>query len=181
LSLLTERGANVDWVVIASIAQTIEAIAVVAALLYAWQQVREARRGSDLGAMWEIFNELSSEEMNNARKIVYQNWKLYQQLGEGQGLDAIPTEARHNATKVANNLNRIGYVVHKGLIPEDLLLDNNRYVIARSWKALKPYVKHLRKEREDAGERGFMEYFEHLATRVSDKYDIDLDEIKFTT
>ena len=164
-----------DWVVIASIAQTIEAIAVVAALLYAWQQVREARRESNLGAIWEIFNELSSEEMNNARKIVYQNRELYQQLADGQGLDAIPHEVRHNATKVANNLNRIGYVVYKGLIPEDLLLDNNKYVIARSWIALEPYVRYVREVRK---EDSFLQYFEYLAERVFDNY-VSRDKVTF--
>lgn len=164
-----------DWVVIASIAQTIEAIAVVVALLYAWQQVKEARRELNLGALWQIFNELSSEEMNDARKTVYQNRELYQQLSDGQGLTDIPHEVRHDATKVANNLNRLGYLVFKGLIPEDLFLDNNRYVIARSWIALEPYVKHVREVRK---EDSFLQYFEHLAKRVFDDY-VNRDEVKF--
>jgi len=89
-----------DWVVIASIAQTIEAIAVLVALIYAWQQVSEARRESNLGAIWEIFNELSSEEMNDARKTVYQNRELYKQLDDGKSLDGVSYEARHKPLRL---------------------------------------------------------------------------------
>ncbi len=47
------------WNVIASIAQCVEAIAVFVALLYAWQQVKAMRQESLLGAVWNIFQELT--------------------------------------------------------------------------------------------------------------------------
>jgi len=162
--------------IIASIMSIIESIAVIMALIYAWRQIKEARRASNLGAIWEIFDMLSSEEMNNARKIVYQSRNHYSSLRQGKELDNIPHEARHNANKVANTLDRVGYLVRKGLIPEDLLLDNQKYIIARSWIALEPYVYYVREIRE---QDSFLEYFQYISDRVFESY-LQKDKVKFT-
>ena len=160
----------------ASVMSIIESLAVIIALIYAWGQVKEARRASNLGAIWEIFDMLSSEEMNNARKVVYKSRNQYSLLQQGKGLDDIPHESRHNANKVANTFDRVGYLVKKGLIPEDLLLDNHKYIIARSWIALEPYVYHTREIR---GQDSFLEYFQYISDRVFQSY-LRKDKVKFS-
>ena len=149
------------WEKLANIGQFVEAIAVVVALLYAWQQIRAIRQEQLLGAIWEIYQELDSSETRQARRYVYCNRAVYQTLaktGESK-LSELPEEARRNAEWVSSTFDRVGYVIHKKLIPPSFVLDAYSHIIARCWIALEPFVQSVRVYRR---EKDYQQYFERL-------------------
>ncbi|GAP13236.1 hypothetical protein LARV_00987 [Longilinea arvoryzae] len=163
-----------NWDFLTAILQTIQTLAVLIALFYAWRQIQEARRETHLGAMWEIYREISSDELNGARKVIIKNREKLLSLCNPGDIKKLPEDVRYAASKTGNHMNRIGYVVRKGLIPEDLLLDGYKYVIGRSWIILEPYISCIREVR---GEESFMGDFEYIAKKVFQKY-LSRDEIK---
>jgi hypothetical protein len=158
-----------NWEALAAVSQLAEAIAVVVALLYAWQQVRAMRREQLLGAIWEIYRELHSSETRHARRYVYRNRALYETLTsiDDSDLSHLPEEARGNAERVGNTFDRVGYVVYQGLIPARFVLDGYYHVIARCWIVLEPFVQAVRAY---TGENSYQQYFEYLALQVFTRY-----------
>ncbi len=158
-----------NWNTVSSIAQTVEAISVVVALLYAWQQIKAIRQEISLGAVWNIFSELSSEQAQRSRKYVYQNREIFAALNEPDGtkLEDLSEEARQHAEKVSNSLDRIGYVVFEKLIPETVVLNGYHNIVARSWIVLEPYIKRVRENRDEAT---YQHHFEYLAQRTFQRY-----------
>lgn len=151
------------WEIIAAISQLAGSIAVVIALLYAWLQIRAIRQEMLLSAMWEIFRELDSDETRSARRFVYRNRTKYKVLTDSdpEKFAQLPDEVRNNAYRVSNTLDRIGYVVHQGLIPPKLLLDGYHPIIARCWLVLEPFVYCVRAIRK---QENYQQYFEYLAS-----------------
>jgi len=170
-----------NWDAIAAIVQAIQTAAVIVALVYAWQQVKQARQQVKhsrqevrLGALWEIFKELDTDELRASRRYVYKNWQLYHLLRDDvTRLDSLPNEAWKRAQDVSNTLDRLGFMVYQGLFPKRLIWGGYRYVIARSWKALKPFINSVRKKRK---QESYQFYFEHLAKNIG----INLDEIEIS-
>ncbi|MGA9351049.1 MAG: hypothetical protein WBW48_19905 [Anaerolineae bacterium] len=162
------RDKTMNWEALAAISQFVEAIAVVAALLYAWQQIRAMRQEQLLGAIWQIYQELDSSETRQARRYVYCNRAMYQTLAKtGEStLSELPEEARRNAERVSSTFDRIGYVIHKELIPADLVLDGYSHIIARCWTALEPFVQSVRVYRR---EKDYQRYFECLGSAAIER------------
>jgi hypothetical protein len=173
-ALIRQGESNMNWDAFAAIAQAVETVAVVIALFYAWQQVRAARKELRLGAVWEIFRELDSAPTRAARGYIYKNRELYKALtGQETALAKLPNEAWRHAEAVSNAFDRIGYVVHQGLLPENLITDGYYHIIARSWIVLEPFIEAVRKSRN---QENYQPYFEYLAMRVFDRY-MSRDEV----
>lgn len=165
-----------NWEAFAAIVQAIQTTAVIVALVYAWQQVKHARHDVRLGALWEIFKELDTDELRASRGYVYKNREIYHSLkNEGASLGNLPIEALKSAQVVSTTLDRLGFMVDRGLVPVDLIWDGYRYVIARSWIALEPFIRLARKER---GRMSYQSYFEFLAIYVFEHY-ITPEEVRF--
>jgi len=154
---------------LASIAQIIEAIAVVITVIYAWGQLRAMRHEQLLGAVWEIFRELDAPEKHEARNSVYRHAALFKDLDHNPQatLAKLPEEAERLANVVSSSFDRVGYVVNRGLIPLSLILEGFHPSIARSWVALEPYIKALRKTRYHPKHE---QYFEFLGTEALARY-----------
>lgn len=152
-----------------SIAQMIEAIAVVITVIYAWGQLRAMRYERLLGAVWEIFRELDAPEKHEARNFVYRHTALFKELyhDHQENLSKLPEEAERLANVVSSSFDRVGYVVNRGLVPLSLILEGFHPSIARSWVALEPYIKALRKARYHPKHE---QYFEFLGTEALARY-----------
>jgi uncharacterized protein (DUF2235 family) len=170
---------NVPLELINTSLQLIQTIAVIAALIYGWQQIRDARRESNLGAAWQIFAELSDEQQRQARGYVYRHREQFEALSQDPAtLYALDRGAWDAAHSVGNTFNRIGYLVHRRLLSEDLVLEGYGHIIARCWIVLERFVYAIRERR---GEDQFQKYFEYLANRYFAQYAsrVEISDIQF--
>ena len=108
---------NISWEVVNSSLQLIQTCAVLAALVYGWQQIRDARRESRLDAAWQIFAEFSHEDQRKARRYIYKNRALFETVSRiNRYCTFLPKQAWDAAHNIGNTFNRIGYSVHVKLI-----------------------------------------------------------------
>lgn len=100
---------------LSGIAQIIEAVAVVGALIYAGLQIRDARKSSKIESAWQIFRELSEDEIRKSRKYVYRNQSKYVMLAkDGSNLRKLTQPQWHHANRVSNAFDRVGFLVYQG-------------------------------------------------------------------
>lgn len=157
------------------IVQAIESVAVVGALIYAGLQIRESRKNAQIESAWQIFRELSEGNTRSSRSYIYQNRKKYLKLTrDGANLKKLSEAQWKHASQVSNSFDRVGFLVHKKLVPPHLL-EGYKYIICRSWIVLEPFVLANRISRN---EPTYQSYFEYLARHMFDKYFKD-QEVNF--
>jgi len=168
---------NLNWELLNTSLQLVQTVAVLAALIYGWQEIKHARQESRLDSLWNIHSELSAEPQRQARRSVYKHRQMFASLPDKpEELYNIPEDVLSSAHSVGNTFNRIGYMVHLGLIPGEIILGGYATIIARSWIVLEPFVRVVRTERL---EPGFQSYFESLAA-LAFKESVTPEDIQFT-
>lgn len=138
-----------DW---AAIAQVLQFIIVLIALIYAKGQVDEAGRARRLQATRDLLDEIGGEEIRALRSWV---------LNEMPPLDALTADQHWKARRVAVSFDRIGFMVKQRLIPEDALFEWQRDEIKQLWPKLKPVVEDMRNTRNRPH---YCVHFQYLAT-----------------
>mgnify|MGYP001061516838 CR=1 FL=1 len=138
-----------DW---AAIAQILQFVIVVIALIYAKGQADEASKARKLQVVRELINEIGSEEIRTLR-----HWVLY----DMPAFDALTAEQLWKARKVAVALDRVGYMVKQRLIPEDALFEWQRDEINQLWTKLEPLVEEMQTKRSRPN---YCKHFTYLAT-----------------
>lgn len=166
-----------NWAIVAVLIQLFETLVVIFAVWYTWQQVKAMRHDVQLGAVWDIFKEMDNDEMRFSRGYVYKNRLLYKNF-ENKKINSkgIPKKAWKHAQRVSTTLDHLGYMVNKGLVPKNLIWDGYRYIIARNWIVLEPFIKFIRQERQ---QYSYQAYFEELAIEIFRNH-IKREEIQFT-
>jgi hypothetical protein len=144
----------------------VQTIVVLAALLYASQQIKEARREQLLSAVWEIFNYIDTGETREARAFLYHNKKLFEELTD-EKLKELPQETHDKVQLVSNTFDRLGYTVAQGLVPAELILNGYAPIIARCWLILEPYIQITRKLR---AQNDYQKFFQYLGEMALSKY-----------
>lgn len=149
------------------IVQTIEAVAVVGALIYASLQIRESRNIARIETTREVFKELSEQNARESRAFLYRNRAKYTRLAkDGSNLDRLTKEQRFHATAVSYSFDSLGFPVEKGLVPIELL-EGYMYVICRCWIILESFIVANRVLRD---EPTFQSHFEKLAAQIFEKH-----------
>lgn len=138
-----------DW---AAIAQVLQFVIVLIALIYAKGQMDEAGRARKLQAARELLNEIGSEEIR-----VLRSWVLDEMPLPG----ALTADQHWKAQRVAVSLDRVGYMVRQRLIPEDALFEWQRDEIKQLWPKLEPIVENMRTTRNRPH---YCVHFQYLAT-----------------
>jgi hypothetical protein len=158
------------------IIQSIQTIAVLLALLYAWLQIRDAQKKSKIESVWEIYRELAEENVRSSRHYIYNHQSTYAALAwDGSDLSKLEKDDWRNASAVSNSFDRVGFLVAEGLIPVELL-KGFKYVIGRCWIILEPFIAANRNARK---EPSYQVYFEELANRIFEKF-VSPEEIRAT-
>ena len=134
-----------------------QSLILLASAIYAWRAIREAKTARDLQAARELFNELGSDPVREARRVVLET------IGDGASIDALTDEQIQDAKRVAVALDRVGYMVSQKLVPDHPFFVWQRDEIEKLWIKLKPIVTHVRGDA--SGRPHYCEHFELLATR----------------
>lgn len=133
-------------------------IASIAVLVTAWQ-LFETRRANALPATVDLFREYRSEEMVDARRV------LYLELGDldpDLGISQLPGEVREAAERVGFFLDNVGVMIAHRLVSPKLVAGFLGVSSLNLWKALYPFVMHERARRSTV----YLNYFEHLAAEM---------------
>lgn len=154
---------------IASLCQIIGTCAVVIALFIGLQQIIEHKKQKQLEYIWNMFNELDDNDTHQARNNLYKHshYFIKPEAELEDALNDIPKDLLDQAALVSSSFDRIGYFVHHKLIPQNLILDNFAYSLARSWIILENYINVLRKTKYHKDHECF---FEMLARSALAKY-----------
>lgn len=132
----------------AAIAQVVQSIVVLFALIYAVVQLNEAGKARKLQATRELINEIGDKEVREDRWFV-----LYEMFDAAELSD----DDHKRASRVAVAYDRVGYMVRQRLIPEDALFDWQQDEIELLWPKLEPVVTANRKTRPH-----YCTHFEYL-------------------
>ncbi len=115
----------------------------------------------------EIISGMDDQKVHDARNFIYKNYAIFWKVAEDPGkLGLVPDDAYETACVVSNSFDNVGVFVSEGLIPKDIVLKNFGSSIARSWIALAPFIKALRKSRYD---HNYECFFEDLAMDAIDR------------
>lgn len=154
-----------------TLAVTSIVIAIAAVGVAIWQvraSARASQRTISLPVMSTAFDEFRSVDFQgHLRKV----WNEIPENVPRDGFQALPDEWRGSAYRVTYFFEYLGLLVAYRLAPEDSVIDFSANLIARSWRALEPFIRAEREFRErDSGtiSGGFASHFEHLVALTTD-------------
>lgn len=139
--------------------QLIQALALVAGLVFAIVQVREFRRDRERNSALELLHSFQTPEFARAMVLTYR-------LPGGLSRDEIAQrlgEDFHVVYAMANTWESIGILVFRGEITLDMVGDFFSGPILLSWERLKNYFQA---ERQATGRETIGEWFEWLRDRL---------------
>ncbi len=142
------------WADLGAIAQVLTFIVLVVALIYAKGQLTEAGRARKLQAIRALLDEIANEEVRKARSWVLNEFDVLD-------LNELSADEHWKGRRVAVALDRVGYMVKQGLVPEDALFEWQQDEIEQLWRKLEPIVKEIRQTRNLPH---YCTHFEYLAT-----------------
>lgn len=145
------------WSDLGAIAQVLTFIILLVALIYAKGQLSEAGRARKLQATRVLLDEIANEEVRKARSWVLDELPTPDVLD----LNKLSMDDHWKARRVAVALDRVGYMVKQGLVPEDALFEWQQDEIEQLWYKLKPIVKEIQQTRNRPH---YCAHFEYLAT-----------------
>lgn len=111
-----------------------------------------------------IFKELQTQELFDQRRYIYENFPE-----NIEGIDGNQLKAHIQKPEVALVVfDRIGYLIRKGHIDAESIMENHWSSIWRCWRKSRNLIGWVREQRN---ETTYLEYFEHLFN-VSEDYRI---------
>lgn len=147
-------------------------IALIAVVVAIWQvraSAIAAERSNSLPVTSDAFKEFRSREFQDHLRKVWN--ETPSSVPEG-GFQSLPADWRDSAYEVAYFFEYLGVLVAYRLVPEDLIVDFSANLLARSWRALEPFIREERMHRQKAGisgtSSGFVTHFEHLVALTID-------------
>ena len=148
-----------DWLM--ACGQVATAVILLIGLIYTGRQLRHAARGWKLQATKAILDEIGNPMVRRARW-----WVLNQMPDDVENVDGIAEKDRRKPPAVAVSLDRVGFMVEEGVIPDRALFRWQRDEIPRLWAKLEPIVNSIR---EGQGRPNYCIHFERLATEWFDR------------
>lgn len=152
-------------------------LAVVVAILQVRASAVAAERSNALPVASDAFKEFRSQEFQaHLRKV----WDETPSKAPEGGFQSLPVDLRDSAYEVAYFFEYLGVLVAYKLVPEDLVVDFSSNLLARSWRALEPFIREERIHRQRIGissvSTGFVTHFEHLVTLTIDSDGTPIDD-----
>ncbi len=133
-------------------------------LVYIRKQLEQQEKEHKLQETLTILKELQTQELFDQRRYIYENFPE-----DIKGIDSNQLKAHMRKVDVAIvAFNCMGYLVHKGQVDTESILENHWPIVWRCWQKSKILVKW---KREMRNEPKHFEYFESLFD-LSEEYRI---------
>lgn len=133
-----------------AVATSIQTAIVLAAAIYAYTQVVEARRSRNASAALYLADRLNDFDAAKRRRILFRD--IYPRIASPTREDEIVLG------QIANEYHSLGYLVGRGLIDKDMVLALQHAPVIRAWKAMEPWIMKQRVVRGS----NYGDYFEEL-------------------
>lgn len=108
---------------------------------------------------------MSDENARKARGSVY---AIHMRFVESKSLNEFEKD-NFSVTKVSGDLDIVGSMLKKGLIPEEPFMMTYWGLVRNMWRALDPWVEDQRKKREEVAFREYFEFLNERAMKYRDK------------
>jgi hypothetical protein len=118
------------------------------------KDLEESAKSRQVSALFEVFNNISTDQARKDRKYVYNNLP--------DAMEGLPENGWRIANRVWTSLDHVGLLVENGLVDEKLVMEMYCELIIKCWIKLRPHIEMLRVKQ---GGR-YQKYFELLATRA---------------
>jgi hypothetical protein len=134
---------SMDWTAISDAIRTLDwatlsDIAVVVSAIFVVRQLIEMRRTTQAQAYTLAVNHLQSEEVRQARRIVFQL--------DGKPLESWSKKEKDAAEIVCHTYDAVGQMVRHRLLSKKIIVDSWGPSLRRSWPILWPLVQKYRQE-----------------------------------
>lgn len=149
--------------VLADLAEIFGFLIVIAGLLFAFMELAHYRRQRQETAALELARSFENPQFAHALRVVL---SLPPAL-DAAGLRAQGDEVEDAAMLVSLTLESVGIMVHRGIVPADMVWELMGGVLLSSWERLEGWARDLRAEQEGAK---FDEWIEWLVTHLRRHY-----------
>jgi hypothetical protein len=154
----TNPSSILDWILTFADIAGVAAIGLVVAIVYFQSRQRK------FTGLIEIFKLLNGKEQREARAMLFEAYRKYEETGDDSIFD---TEFyREYVNRTLSDFNEVGALVRKGLVSTSLFLDVYWNITLRSWNASKVIIY---KRRTSRNYDDYMINFEMLA-RDAERY-----------
>lgn len=152
---------NIEWAwnLTATCLTAIEVIIIIAATIFGIRQLRENTRLRQVDVMGRIFDDVSTQEVREARKRI-------RSLDLPSDLAQLSSQQKEDMELVMIRWARVGVLLEQnvfGLKDEDILFRAYSWSIDNSWEILKRYVYY---QRQQTGMPDYYYHFELVAKRA---------------
>ncbi len=128
-----------DWQIVAAIGTWLLA----GGLIFAIQQINQARKSTNAQLAMDLFRELRSKTALERLRYIYS-------LPPKEDGKYLSTIHKDNIDSVLNRLTTLGILVNEGIIDTSLAIEGfSGPAVLRCWYQLLNYIKHLQQERGD--------------------------------
>jgi hypothetical protein len=130
------------WAMIESL---FTAIAVVVAVVGAILVYTDTARDRHRDVADRLFQEMNSDASIEARRAIYQELPEYSE----QAANDLAVQMREAIKRTLNSLDRAGFMIQSGWIPEQVILPWISPMVVKVWNKLEPYVEHEVQRRQE--------------------------------
>ena len=147
---------------LASLAQVLGAVAVVAAIVFGLAQIRQFRQQRRDALAVELMRSIQDAEFTRSFRLL---------LALPEGISAEDLRARGEAYDIAlwslaAKYETLGYLVFRGIMPIELVEELVGGVGVHLWRRILPWVRALR---EEQGQPLLLEWYQWLAERLEER------------
>lgn len=142
-----------NWETLSQMAQVLEGIAVFAAIIFGYVQLKQYRQQRNDAAAMELMRSFNDVEFIDAFRSIY-----FTPEDQRQG-----REFEHFALQISTRFETLGQAAYRETIPFHMVEDLVGGAVVGLWQRLKPFILNARKEQNDPL---FMEWFQWLAERL---------------
>ena len=118
-------------------------IAVIASIVFNLINKRYQKKQLQITTLFHVFETLSSQDIRDARKFVYDEYHLLKKEGKPIIFNRTPF-LQQQADKVKSSFDRVSVLVHDKLIDDELFFKLYGGIVIRSWKALEEDIANDR-------------------------------------
>lgn len=143
---------TINWDAVSGFAALVQTIAIVATLIFAARELRNAKQARNFDLVFKMF------ELFNQPEARANRFQVFTKIPSKPG--TLSRDDYNAARDTWNLMNQLGIVYAHNLASEDLIMELFSLQSVRLWRKLEPHIKFYRKTRGN-----FAVHFEQLALR----------------
>ena len=145
-----------------ALAQIVGSLAVVAAIVFGFAQIRQFRQQRRDVLAVELMRSIQDTEFTRSARMIF---TIPPDLSAAEFL-ALGPDIEHAAWAISAKYETVGYLVYRGIMPTDLAEELLGGIGVHLWQRLRPWVESLR---EAQGQPLFMEWFQWLVELLQER------------